>query len=239
MNPRRRRVSRATIIVLVAAAALTACTPGGGPSASPAPSPTGSATTPTPTPTPEVPAAASVTISAEAIAVLDADGTTIVSFDYFQPTADVVAGLTEHLGAPVDSPNAGSIETPPGVDHVWGDVRLYDTDTPGAAPEDPNHYVFVEGTSAGSVPVATAAGVGSATGVRVGDPAASLSGAVHASTNTDPATGRTTDVYRIGIVALPPRADAPGDRNLGVMVVTYSDTAVIERLVAPSANFGV
>lgn len=184
--------------------------------------------------------AASVAISAEAISVLDATGAPIVTFDYFQPTTEVVAGLSEHLGAPVDTPNPGGIESPPGIDHVWGDLRLYDTDTPGAAPEDPNHYVFVEGTSAGPMPVATAAGVGSAAGVRVGDPAASLTiGSVHASTHTDPATGRTTDVYRIGIIPLPPRADSPIEHNLGVMVVTYSDTAVIERLVAPSANYGV
>lgn len=235
----RKRNALAIVVMLAVATTLAACIPGGSPSASSTPSPTAS-TTPAPTPTPEVPVAASVAISAETIAVLDAAGATIVSYDYFQPTAEVVAGLSEHLGAPVDTPNPGAIESPPGIDHVWGDLRLFDSDPPGIAPEDPNHIVFVEGASTGSLPITTAAGVGSASGVRVGDPVASLAvGAEHASTHTDPATGLTTDVYRIGIVPLPPRAGSPIERNLAVMVVTHSDTALIDRLVAPSSNFGV
>lgn len=236
----RKRNALAIVVLLAAAAALTGCGITG-PLIAPAPSATGSETpAPTPTPTPEVPVAASVGISAEMIAVLDASGAPIVSFDYFQPTGEVVAGLTEHLGAPVDTQNAGGSETPPGIDHVWGDLRLFDTDPPGAAPENPNHFVFVNGPSAGAVPIATAAGIGSATGVRVGDPSTSLApGTELGSTSTDPASGRTTDAYRIGIVALPPRADAPGDRNLAVVVLVHSDTGLIEHLIAPSANFGV
>src|SRR5215207_1637461 len=229
-----KRNALAIVVMLAAAITLTGCA-GGGPAASPTPSATASTT-----PTPEVPVAASVAISTQAIAVLDAAGAPIASFDYFQPTAEVVAGLTEYLGAPVDTPNAGSIETPPGVAHVWGDLRLFDTDPPGAAPESPNHFVFVEGTSAGSVPIATAAGVGSATGVRVGDPATSLTvGARLASTSTDPATGVTTDAYWVDLVPVNPGAATPDDPHLAVMVVTSSAAGLIERFVAPSANFGV
>jgi hypothetical protein len=232
-----KRNALAIVVMLAAAATLTGCFAAAVPAASPSPGPTDSGT---PTPTSDVPVAASVAISTEAIAVLDAAGAPIVSFDYFQPTADVVAGLSEHLGAPVNSPNPGSIETPPGVDHVWGDLRLFDTDLPGAAPESPNHFVFVEGTSAGTVPIATAAGVGSATGVRVGDPVTSLTvGARLASTSTDPATGITTEAYFLDMVPVNPGAAAPDDPHLAVMVVTHSDTGLIERLVAPSSNFGV
>jgi predicted small secreted protein len=233
-----KRNALAIVVLLTAATALSGCVPGAGPAVSPSSSATGSAA---PTPTPEVPLAASVAISAEAIAVLDSAGAPIASFDYFQPTAEVVAGLSEHLGAPVDNANPGSIETPTGINHVWDDLVLFDTDTPGAAPENPNHYVFVEGTSAGSVPVATSAGVGSAAGVRVGDSTTSLTVGVElASSGTDPSTGRTMEVYRIGIVPLPPHPAVPTEpRNLGVMVVTHTDTGLVERLVAPSANFGV
>jgi len=49
----------------------------------------------------------------------------------------------------------------------------------------------------------------------------------------------TTEVHRIGIVPLPPRADSVIERNLAVMVVSHSDTGLIDRLVAPSANYGV
>ena len=111
----RKRNALAIVVMLAAAITLTGCIPEAGPSASPSPSATDAATS---APTPEAPVAASVAISAEAIAVLDADGLTIVGFDYFQPTAEVVAGLTEYLGTPVDSPNPGAIESPPGVDHV-------------------------------------------------------------------------------------------------------------------------
>ena len=235
----RNRHAFAIVVMFAAAITLTGCIAGWGPAASPTPSPTTEAT-PTPTPTPTPPVAASVAVSAEAIAVLDATGAAIVSFDYFQPTAEVVAGLTQFLGAPVDSPNPGSIESPPGVDHVWGDLRLYDTDPPGAAPEDPNHFVFVEGPSAGPLPVATAPGIGSATGVRVGDPVSSMIIGVELSaSSTDPGTGVTTEVHRIGIVPLPPRPDSAIERNLGVMVVSHSDTGLVDRLVAPSANYGV
>jgi hypothetical protein len=233
----RNRQAFAIVVMSAAAITLTGCVAGWGPAASPTPSPT-TAATPTPTPTPSV--AASVAISAESIAVLDAAGTPIVSFDYFQPTAEVAAGLSQYLGAPVDTPNPGAIESPPGVDHVWGDLRLFDTDPPGAAPEDPNHFVFVEGPSAGSLPVATAPGIGSPTGVRVGYPVTNMIIGVELSaSSTDPATGVTTEVHRVGIVPLPPRADSVIERNLAVMVVSHSDTGLIDRLVAPSANYGV
>jgi hypothetical protein len=226
------------LLTLCVATALAACTPGAAPTPSASPSASSPAPTP-PEPTPE-PVAASVAISAEAITVLDADGGALATFDYFQPTAEVVTGLSEHLGAPVDSPNPGGIETPPGIDHVWGGLRLFDTDPAGAAPENPNHYVFVSGPDAGALPIATDAGIGSAAGARVGDPATSLTiGTEAGSAFTDPTTGRTSQVTRIGIVELPPRADAPGSRNFAVMVVSYNDTGLIERMVAPSANFGV
>ncbi|MGW9631631.1 hypothetical protein ACWGST_13090 [Agromyces sp. NPDC055520] len=237
-----KRNALAIAIALAALTALSACVPGGAPSSSPSPSAASPAPS-TPPPTPEAPVAASIAFSAEVITVLGADGTALASFDYFQPTAEVVAGLRTYLGAPVDTPNAGGIETPSGIDHVWGDLRLFDTETdpPGGAPENPNHYVFVSGPSAGALPIATVAGVGAATGVRVGDPATALTIGVETSPPyTDPTSGRTSVISRIGIVALPPRPEAPTEpRNLAVMVVSFTDTGLIERLVAPSANFGV
>jgi len=46
-------------------------------------------------------------------------------------------------------------------------------------------------------------------------------------------------VSRIGIVTLPPNPADSMPRNIGVMTLSYDDTGVIERLSAPSANFGV
>ena len=232
----RKRSARAIVVMLAAAITLSGCGITG-PLYSPAPSATDA---PTPTPTPEAPVAASVAISTESIAVLDATGASIASFDYFQPTAEVVVGLSEYLGAPVDSPNPGGNESPPGIDHVWGDLRLSDTDTPGTAPENPNHFVFVEGTSAGPLPIATAAGVGSAVGVRVGDPVTSLTlGAELAATRTDPATGRTSETYWTDMVPITlGESDPSSSAHLAVMVVANSVTGLIELFAAPTANFG-
>ncbi|HEY9324516.1 MAG TPA: hypothetical protein VIP50_06275 [Agromyces sp.] len=233
----KKRNVLTVIVALAAATALSACVGGAGPTASTPPA-TSAAPTSTP-PTPEPPAAASVAITAETISVLAADGTVLESFDYFQPTNEVVAGLTRHLGDPVDSPNAGGLESPPGIDHVWGGLRLYDTDTAGSVPHDPNHYVFLDGPTAGPLPVGTAAGVGSATGVRVGDPPSVLTvGAEIAAPYTDPTTGRTIVTARIGIVPVPPQSGLT-DPSFAVAVLSYTDTGEIERLIAPSSNFGV
>lgn len=231
------RSALTVVLALVVATALSACIGGSGPTASTPPA-TSAAPTSAP-PTPEAPVAASVAITAETISVLAADGTVLESFDYFQPTNEVVAGLTSYLGEPVDSPNAGGIESPPGVDHVWGGLRLHDTDTPGSVPYQPNHYVFLEGPTAGPLPVGTAAGLGSATGVRVGDPPSVLTvGAEISPPYTDPSSGRTTVTGRIGIVPLPPQPDT-ADLSFAVLVLSFTDTDEIERLIAPSPNFGV
>ncbi|MFE6254267.1 hypothetical protein [Agromyces sp. NPDC057865] len=109
---------RRALFALAAVAAtmtLSACVPGAAAGASPTPSASEtSAPDPTPTHTPEE-VAASVTISAEAIAVLDEGGTTLARYDYFTPSADVVAGLSVFLGAPVSSPHPGGGESAPGT----------------------------------------------------------------------------------------------------------------------------
>ncbi|WP_438853645.1 hypothetical protein [Agromyces sp. M3QZ16-3] len=230
----RRRLITA-VLLLAATSALAGCT---APAASVTP-PSASTSSPPPTTEAAEPTPALVAITAESIAVLDTAGGIIVSFDYFQPTADVVSGLTTYLGEPVATPNPGGLETPPGTDHVWGGLRLSDTDTPGRVPDIPNHTVFVEGPDAGPLPVSTAPGIGSASGVAVGDPAASLTIGVEAGVPyTDPTTGRTVVVDRVGIVPLPTSTPST-PLDFGVMIVSYTDDGAIARMVAPSANFGV
>jgi hypothetical protein len=46
-------------------------------------------------------------------------------------------------------------------------------------------------------------------------------------------------VSRVGIVTRPANPTDSMPRNIGVMVLSYDDSGVIERLSAPSANFGV
>lgn len=232
----RNRNALTIIAMVVAAAALSACVPGGGPSTAPTASPTAAATS---SPTPEVPAAASVAISAEAIAVLDADGAMIVSFDYFQPTADVVAGLSEHLGAPVDSPYEGGLESPPGVNHDWGGLRLIDNDAPVSAPYYGDHWVIVTGPDANGLPVGTPAGVGSTGGVHVGDALSGVTiGAEPPVETTDSLEGRPLAYFRVGLLPLPPGGEYGDAPNLGITVVGHTDTDTVDRFIAPSRNWG-
>ncbi|MGX5695230.1 hypothetical protein ACWKWP_03435 [Agromyces soli] len=235
----RRRTVLSAALAAAALAALAACTPAAPAASSAPPSPSAPSVAPTET---AAPAAAAVAISTEHITVLDPSGETLAGFDYFQPTAEVVAGLSVYLGAPVDTPNPGGIETPPGTDHVWGGLRLFDTETdpPGIPEENPNHYVFVTEATAGPLPISTAPGVGAAEGVRVGDPASLMTiGVETGSAYTDPSTGEQVVVSRLDIVHLDTRPESPEERNFAVAVISRGEDGLIERMIAPSANFGV
>jgi hypothetical protein len=225
--------------MIAAAGTLTACIPGARPATAPSPNAVSSAV---PTPTtraPDVPVAASIAISAEAIAVLDANGTPIVSFDYFQPTADVVAGLSEHLGAPVDTPYTGGLESPPGVNHDWGGLRLIDNDAPVSAPYYGDHWFLVTGPDANGLPVGTTAGIGTTGGVHVGDPLSAVTIGAEPPVNTlDSSDGRPLTYFRVGLLPLPPGGEYGDAPNLGVTIVGYTDTDTVQRFIAPSRNWG-
>ncbi|MFF2272874.1 hypothetical protein ACFVTX_11405 [Agromyces sp. NPDC058136] len=220
---------------LLALVALSACTPS---TASPTVSPSETASA-TPATT-EPPAAASIGISAEAITVFDAEGAPLVSYDYFQPTDEVVAGLTEVLGAAVETPDDGGLETPPGIVHEWDGLRLYDSETPGTVPDIPNHWVFVDAPTAGGLPIGTDPGIGSATGVKVSDQLSTATiGVTSGAPYIEPSTGVNTIVSQLGQVAIPPNPAASGDRHFFVIVLSNADTGEVTRLIAPSGDFGV
>jgi hypothetical protein len=236
----RERNALAIVVMLATASALSACMPGAGPTASPSSSATDSAMpTPTPSPTPDVPVAASVAISAEAIAVLDAAGAPIATFDYFQPTADVVAGLSEHLGAPVDTPYTGGLESPPGVNHDWGGLRLIDNDAPVSAPYYGDHWVIVTGPDANGLPVGTPAGIGTTGGVHVGDALSAVTiGAEPPVDTLDSLGGRPLAYFRVGLLSLPPGGEYGDAPNLGITIVGYTESDTVQRFIAPSRNWG-
>ena len=235
---------RRALLALAAVAAtmtLSACVPGPS-SAGTSPAPTATATSipePTPTPAPE-PVAASITVSAEAIAVLDENGATIVSFDYFTPTADVVAGLSVHLGAPVSSPHPGGLEMSPGTVHEWGGLSITDPEEPeAAAPYSVDHWVNVTTPDANGLPVSTPAGIGSPSGVRVGDPFTSVSILEESVVEWTDADGRPKANARVGLVPLPPGGEYGDAPSFGITVVGATDDDEVTYLVAPSANWGL
>lgn len=244
MNLRRRRIA-ASLLIAGSLALLTACVPE---PVVPTPRPTASATptaTATPAPADEPaaapPAAAQVeriVVGAEWITVIADDDTELARFDYFQPTAEVVAGLSQYLGTPVDTWFEGRTEASPATYHDWGGLRLVDTVHPGTAPYNPEHWVRLTSNDANGV-VITAVD-----DIAVGDPFASLeasSDEVHRWTS--PETNQTSVYLRFDLVELPPMpgTDHTDDWSLsfGVSVDGDDATGLIRSLSAPGANFGV
>jgi hypothetical protein len=207
----------------------------------PSPSAAPPASTETAAPTHEPEASAElIVISTEAITVLAGDGTALDTFDYFQPTAEVTAGLTEYLGEPVDTPFPGANEAPPATYHEWGGLRLTDTVPAGQVPHYPEHWVYLTSSDANGVRVTAG------DGIAVGDPVAPLEATAPAGeVKRWAATGTGVPMvsFRVDLVTLPPLADttvqADGwQPSFGIMVVGDDTTGAITAVAAPSPNFG-
>lgn len=208
---------------------LSACV---SPSPSPSPTPPPSAApTTAPSPTPEPAVADRIVISTTTITVVDGDGATFAEFDYFQPTIEVVEGLSTYLGDPVDTPFAAHNDSPSATYHDWGGLRVVDTVPEGTAPYDPEHWISVTGADANGLHVV---GPG---GVSVGSPLDS-SGSSDVSEFTNPETGRTYESHRLDIVDVQVPWSEAMDHNLAVRLGGYLDTGLVEQITAPSPNFG-
>lgn len=213
-------------------AAFTACiapTP-------PTPTPTIPTATTTPVPSPTTdpePAAERIVISTAAIAVVADDGAILAEFDYFQPTDDVLAGLSAYLGEPVGTEFEGGNDTPPAIYNDWDGLRLVDSNGAGAEPYEANHWLRVTGPQASGLQVE---GPG---GVLVGSSLDSTTGS-DVTEFTNPETGRTFISYRLDVVPVEvPGSDSlTAEHNLAVMIGGYLDTGVVEHIIAPSPNFG-
>lgn len=218
-------------IAVATLAVLTACT------ASPAApeSPTASSPpAPAPTSAPEIEAATSIVISAESITVMGDEDSVLATFDYHQPTSEVVSGLSEYLGTPTDSRVEPGSESTPATLHDWGGLQLLDTDIAEEAPYWANHWVSLTGPEAGGLPVTTVAGIS------VGEALDSIdmSGATTPVDYTVQETGRTHRMFRVGLVALPPGEGTGASPDIGVIVTGYIDEGVVDRIGSPSSNYG-
>jgi hypothetical protein len=233
---RSRRLANLLGLGVVTLAVLTACTMTPPPppmTSAPTPAPT---PTPTPTSTPEPEAVAErIAISTETITVFDEHGTALAKFDYFQPTEEVVDGLSAYLGEPVDTPFEGRNDMPSAIYHDWGGLRLVDSTPPASPPYHPEHWLMVTGADANGLDVV---GPGDA---RVGSPLDS-SGASDISEYANPEIDRVYQSFRRDLVELPPFPwnDPAVDAvpSLGVRIGGYLDTGLVERIIAPSGNFG-
>lgn len=225
------RPHRLVALLVLSAATLavsTACTP------APTPVPPTSSSTPSPTTAPEIESAASIVISPETIIVVGDAGSSLATFDYHQPTDEVVAGLSEYLGEPTDSRVEHMSETPSATLHEWDGLQLFDTDIVESGIYWWNHWVYLIGAEAAGLPVTTSAGVS------VGDPfdAIDMSGATAPIDYTSPETGRVQRMFRLDLIALPQGEGTGTSPDIGVLVTGFLDDAVVDRIEAPSSNYG-
>lgn len=241
-----RRGAAVVAVFAALSAGLVGCV-GTGPVAAVPPSsvtePAREPTQPAPTSDPTAaPAADRVHITAETVSVLDSTGTELVSFGYRDLTADVVAGLTTHLGEPALERFPSGNHNGEGSRYVWDSLAVTSEDRwADASPENLPTYearwwISATDSSARSFVVDTV------DGVRVGD---STRGVIEAHPGADERLDMSgasprTDIY-LGAVRPPIPEDDPSfstGQLWRVWLIDEDPTDTVEELRAPSANFG-
>jgi hypothetical protein len=220
-------------LALLAAASITmlaGCVPSSAPDG-PNPPGTGSSSSsqPAPTPTPAPTDDSRVTeifITAEVIEFHSSDGAVVTTFDYFQPTQEVVDGLTEAFGTePMVEQYQGNHAA--GTRHSWEGFSLQEPDFV-EPPYYPEQWVLVTAESAHGVDVRTI------DGIAVGDPAPELEAAYLGSSKRVIAADKPErlDVF-VGTVPLP-----DPERTFSVFVSADDPAGAVTNFRAPSPNFG-
>ncbi|MET0590823.1 MAG: hypothetical protein ABWZ77_06570 [Naasia sp.] len=202
---------------------------------------TPSVTAPSPSETAAAPVADRVHVTAEALTVSAADGTAIVSFHYRQLTAEVVAGLTAHLGEPEEGRFPAGNHNGEGASYLWESLLVTSQDRWAAMQDDE----LPAGLSRWSVrvtgPTARGLAVDTIDGIRVGDSTDAVMAA-------NPGAGEAivpggglprVDIY-IGSVAppLPVETHVAEEPRWRVWLMDEEPTDVIQEFFAPSLNYG-
>ncbi|TFD32860.1 hypothetical protein E3T40_12340 [Cryobacterium sp. TMT1-19] len=242
-------------LFLIAGLFLTGC------SGPPGPVPGGESPTSTATPTatatakatpglteaahPSAPAPVTdLLITAASIELRDASGTTLSTFDYFQPAGELVAGLSTAFGsAPISEHFEGGSEVPPGTNYTWGDILPTGPESPtpwdgdfvlvdgvpgGTSPHEPNTWVKVSSSAVNGVQISTV------DGIAVGDDAAEIA-ARHPDTARP--QGSRFDIF-VGLVPLPP-LDSLSELTFSVWLIAADPLGPITEFRSPSPNWGV
>lgn len=159
------------------------------------PTPTATAT-PTPTPTPD-PTVTLVTLTPDAITLTDSTGVVRGSYNYFQPTEEVVAGLTEVFGFAPTVEHVQAYEGYPWNAIEWEGFVLRDSDQESDGVYYPNNRVTVTTAAVRGVAIETV------DGVSVGDDPAALEAAY--PDGVGHGTNSGNDVYSViyGEIPLP------------------------------------
>ena len=191
----RGRLASAILSAGAALVLLAGCT-ASAPAPTPVPTRTAAESTPTPTSTPSA-AVTLVTLTADAMTLTDASGVVRGSFDYFQPTDEVVAGLTATFGF---SPSVEHVQPYEGLPYTaieWEGFVLRDSEQESDGVYYPNNRVSV------TTPVVRGVAIETVDGVSVGDDPASLEAAYPDSVFYGTNSGNDTYVIGFGEIPLP------------------------------------
>jgi hypothetical protein len=240
-------LSRLIPAAAAAALLLSGCAAGQQPAEPVEPAVTTAPAEPSPTPTPTSSAAPeadpeqqaeadAVLVTAESITVLADDGTLLAAFDYFQPTEQVVDGLTAAFGLTPASERfeGGEGHATPSTVWDWDGFHLNDTDYAGNPPFYPNHWVRVLENDVNGVQIETV------DGVRVGDDAAAIE-ARYPDTSSRITAGNEPERLDVHLGAVPlPKVGENSDGNyeFSVWLIAEDPNGSISEYRTPSPNFG-
>lgn len=233
----------ATTAVIALSVGLIGCASTGtdAPVASSAPSATA---TPAPEPTETQAAAVAdrVHVTAETVSVLDANGAELVSFQYRQRTADVVAGLSAYLGEPEVERVPSSNHSGEGSRYLWDSLSIDSEDRWAELPEAELPSYLSRWSVRATGPSARGAIVDTIDGVRVGD------------STDDVLSSHPDSSERIEVSSVPPRTDIylgavlppipendpeyRPENRWRVWLFDEDPTDVVQDLRAPSPNYG-
>ena len=230
-----RRAALTLALVLSVGIGTAGCgsgTPSSPPSTSPAAEEPSETPTPTPTPTPTEqaePEPDRIVVTADAILVLAADGTELAAYDYFQDTAELVAGFTEVFGGPpAENPFEGDTHSPSGIEQAWDGFSILDDDREPEPPHTPNHLIDVTVAEVNGIRVETT------DGFTVGTPADEVLSASDAQPYPDAGI--------IHVDSVPIDFDDPTCPESGCTwsVRFFTDDSGVDtvRMLAPGPNFG-
>lgn len=228
-----RKTTRPAFVIAalgIAVLVLTGCSPSAEPSDRS--SPTNSPTTQPPTAAegPAPAGAESIVFSVASIQIVDSSGAVLSEHDYFEPTADVVAVLTDAFGAePTISHYDGHADNPPGTSYDWGGLAVRDGEWTSEPPYYSEFYVFLTSETVGGLTLSTS------DGVSVGDSFSDVAAAHpdHVSYEDGPLQLEWTELPRFpegyGVDIVP---------ALSVLVIDSEHNDVVSRIIAPAMNWG-
>ncbi|MCI4659321.1 hypothetical protein [Cryobacterium zhongshanensis] len=190
------------------------------------------------------PAAAKVTnlvLSATSIELQNASGTSVSTFDYFQPPDELVSALTTALGSTPLVGAWGEDDKHSGITYTWGDFALRDSNrvADGETRNCPNSSFSVAAETVNGIHISTV------DGIAVGDNAAELRARYPDSSWTnapaDEPQGDSVELHiAVGQVTLPPCEESGGnsDRTYSVRLDATDPLGPITGIWGPSADWG-